>query len=76
MEPFTVEEVNLMCIYNTRTRTGLLFELRASLPFAGEPELRAQMESVAARLEAMTDAEFQSLALVPDYEETEDDHAD
>ena len=76
MESFTVEEINLMCIYDTDTRTGLLSDLRAALPDVYDLELRALMHSVITRLEAMTDADFSDLVLVPDYAEMEDEFAE
>jgi len=76
MEPFTVEEINLMCIYDIGTRAGLLPGLHAALPDVYEPELRALMRCVITRLETMTDAEFSDLVLVPDYAEMEDEYAE
>lgn len=76
MELFTVEEINLMCIYDTGTRKSLLSGLNAALPDVYEPELRALMQSVITRLESMTDADFSVLTLVPDYAEMEDEHAE
>ncbi|MBQ2955250.1 MAG: transposon-transfer assisting family protein [Clostridia bacterium] len=75
MERFTIEEINLMCIYDTGTRSGLIAALTDTLGYlqADEAELRTLAESVISRLNAMTDAEYAQLmpSLIPDYGETE-----
>ena len=58
MERFTVEEINLLCIYSTETQAGLLADLRQALPDVTDPKLREIIENAAAKLEAMTDAEY------------------
>lgn len=71
---FTVEEINLMCIYDTSGRGRLLAGIRESLPDILEPELSELAQGVIGRLEAMTDREFAALDLAPEYdfeEETE-----
>ena len=72
---FTIEEINLMCIYETGTRSGLVASLIDLLRYlqADEAELRTLAESVISRLNAMTDAEYAQLmpSLIPDYDETE-----
>ena len=76
MRRFTVEESNLMCIYNTGSRTDLLSELKEmqSHLAADETELLALTKTVMDKLSAMSDAEFESLSgeLIPDFEEQED----
>ena len=60
MSNFTVEETNLMCIYNTGTRMGLLLELSKMQTHLGkdETELMELTHSVIGKLTAMTDEEF------------------
>lgn len=73
MSNFTVEETNLMCIYNTGTRTGLLLELSEMQTHLGkdETELLELTRTVIGKLTAMTDEEFNSITeeLVADFEE-------
>lgn len=73
MSRFTVEESNLMCIYNTGSRTDLLFELEEmqSHLAADETELLTLTKTVMDKLSAMGDEEFESLSgeLIPDFEE-------
>ena len=71
MGHFTFEEMNLMCIYNTGTRAGLMESLtgmRGELS-AEETELLALTDSALAKLLAMTDEEFSQLELYPDFDE-------
>ena len=72
---FTIEEINLMCIYDTGTQSGLIAALTDMLGYlqADEAELRTLAESVISRLNAMTDAEYAQLMplLIPDYDEME-----
>ena len=76
MSRFTVEESNLMCIYNTGSRTDLLSQLKEmqSHLAADETELLTLTKTVMDKLSAMSDADFESLSgeLIPDFEEQED----
>ena len=71
MENFTHDETNLLCIYNsTGTRTGViaaLTEMRGYLE-PDEDELRALTDSVLTKLGCMSDVEFATLELFPDFE--------
>ena len=71
---FTNDELNLMCIYDTGTRTGLMDAL-ATMKEQLEPdaaELRAMTDSALKKLEAMTDEEYSQLELFPDFDDEED----
>ena len=71
MNALTFEEMNLLCIYNTGSRTGLmeaLTEMRGELA-PEETELRELTNSALGKLRKMTDAEFEELELYPDFEE-------
>lgn len=72
MEKFTVEESNLMCIYNTGSRTSLLSELEEmeNHLVADEAELIALAKTVIDKLSAISNEEFESLSgeLIPDFE--------
>ena len=71
MNNFTFEETNLLCIYNTGSRTGLidaLTEMRGHLE-PDEAELRELTDSALSKLRAMSDAEFVELELYPDFDE-------
>ena len=69
MRTFTFEETNLLCIYNTGSRTGLieaLIEMRGELS-PEEAELRELTDSALSKLQAVTDEEFAELELYPDF---------
>ena len=73
MTEFTIEEINLMCIYDTGTRQGLMDALKAMYSdlLPEEAELRQLTESVLARLDGMTDDEYAQMqeSLIPVYDE-------
>ena len=73
MGNFTFEEMNLMCIYNTGSRTGLidsLREMRGELA-PEETELRELTDSALQKLGEITDEQFAELELVPDFDTDE-----
>lgn len=72
---FTNDELNLMCIYDTGTRTGLLDALTTMKEVLEpeETELREMTESVIEKLSAMTDAEYAELELFPDFDKEDAD---
>ena len=58
MERFSVEEINLMCIFDTSSRTALLEELVTGLHDVQDPEMITIFGSTIEKLEAITDEEF------------------
>ena len=67
----TFEERQLMSLYNTGTRTGLiaaLEEMRGYLA-TDETELRELTDSALQKLQDMSDSEFVELELYPDFDE-------
>lgn len=69
MRTFTFEETNLLCIYNTGSRAGLieaLTEMRGELS-PEETELRELTDSALSKLQTMSDAEFAELELYADF---------
>ena len=70
MNDFTFEEQQLMSIYNPGSRMGLikaLSEMRTYLD-KNEQELKELTDSAIAKLNTITDAEFDALDLVPDFD--------
>ena len=73
MMNFTNDEMNLMCIYQTGDRQGLisaLTEMRRYLD-EDEAELRALTDSALQKLDEITDEDFAALELVPDFDTDE-----
>jgi len=71
---FTNDEINLMCIYNTGMREGLIAELMQMRGYLGteETELLALTDSALGKLRNMSDTEYAKLDLLPDFDvETE-----
>ena len=73
MSKFTVEERNLICIYNTGTRTDLLSELEEMKTHLGkdETELLELTQSVMDKITAMNGGDFDIITteLIADFEE-------
>ena len=71
MMDFTNDEMNLMCIYDTGSRTGLinaLSEMQKELD-VDEAALRELTDSVLNKLSAMADEDYEQLELYPDFDE-------
>ena len=66
---FNLEEVNLMCIFDTSSRTALIAEITAAIPEFEEPELTEIAENVLGKLSQISDADFAALELYPEYED-------
>ena len=64
MGRFTVEEINLICIYITDTRPELIEEITKALPFMDE-EMRMLADRTLDKLRIMTDAEFATQGFYP-----------
>ena len=73
MMNFTNDEMNLMCIYQTGDRQGLisaLTEMRGYLD-EDEAELRELTDSALQKLSEITDEDFAEMDLVPDFDTDE-----
>jgi len=64
---FNMEEMNLMCVYNTGSRTSLITDIKESMPDVYDAELREIMEQVISKLESLTDEEFSQITFYPDF---------
>ena len=61
MKNFTVEEINLMCCFNTSSRKRLIVTLNDA-----DSEIAELMYKTIRKLESMSDAEFEELYIMPD----------
>ena len=68
---FTKDELSLMSIYNTGDREGTIEEIKEMRTYLeqDETELADLTESVLRKLESISDDEFESLDLYPDFDE-------
>ena len=74
MMDFNNDEMNLMCIYDTGNRTGLinaLSEMRKELD-TDEAALRELIDSVLNKLSAIPDEDYEKLELYPDFDDDTD----
>lgn len=63
---FTVEETNLMCCFDTSSRSKLISEMK-NLPLNDlDNEIAELLYKTVQKLEGMTDEEFDALYIVPD----------
>ena len=69
MKPITYEEQQLMSIYNHGTRLELIVTLNEMRTYLDRDEqvLKDITDSAIAKLNNMTDAEFDALDLIPDF---------
>ena len=68
---FTVEEKQIIGFYNVKNRTELITVLSNVIPHIEEAELKDTAESALNKLNAITDAEFDSMDFT-EYRNTED----
>lgn len=68
-DDFTNDEMNLMCIYQSDSRSGLIAALTEMRGYLDEDEadLRALTDSALQKLSEITDEDFAALELVPDF---------
>ncbi len=74
MMNFNHDEINLMCIYDTGSRTGLmnaLSEMRKELN-KEEAELCKLTDSTLNKLSVMSDEDYEKLELYPDFDDVTD----
>jgi len=55
---FTVEEINLMCIYDTSSREALLYDLSVGLRDVYDPEMISIFKSLISKLGKLTSEGF------------------
>lgn len=68
----SLEEINLMCIYDCTTRSGLIGDLEDAMEYVDEPEMLRLMELTIDKLYRTTDAQFADLPLIPAWEDTDE----
>ena len=70
---FSNDEMNLICIYDTGTRIGLIdamSEMKKELA-EEETELRDMTDSAINKLKAMTEEEYEKMEFYPDFDDEE-----
>lgn len=77
MPRFTIQELNLICIYDTGTLAGLIATIREMISQLTEEEheLKSLSDSVLSKLNGMTDEEYAVLIRNTDFTfDEEDEH--
>lgn len=63
MDKFTVEEVNLMCVFEGQDRMGMIADIKNVIPHIEDSEMVELAGQVLGKLEAMSDEEFAEVTL-------------
>ena len=63
MDKFTVEEINLMCVFEGQDRMGMVADIENVIPHIQDSDMEELAEQVLEKLEAMSDEEFAQVAL-------------
>lgn len=63
MDKFTVEEINLMCVFDGQDRTGMIADIKNVIPHIQDSDMVELAKQVLGKLEAMSDEEFAEEAL-------------
>jgi len=71
IEQFTVEEINLLCFFDTGTRGALLSDLIEAVDSFSEDEILEIAQSALNKVSKMSDADFAALDFYPVYDDEE-----
>ncbi len=63
MDKFTVEEINLMCVFGEQDRKGMIADIKNVIPHVQDSDMVELAGQVLEKLEAMSDEEFAQVAL-------------
>ena len=63
MDKFTVEEINLMCVFDRKGRTELIDDIGQVLSHLDDKDMEELVKRVIGKLQNMTDEEFAEVVL-------------
>ena len=63
MDKFTVEEVNLMCVFEGQDRKSMIADIKNVIPYIQDSDMVELARQVLGKLEAMSDEEFAEVTL-------------
>ena len=63
MDKFTLEEINLMCVFEGQDRGGMITDIKNVIPHIQDSDMVEISKQVLEKLEAMSDGEFAKVAL-------------
>ena len=61
---FTVEEVNLICVFAGESRGEVIEDIERALPYLDDPDMAELSNRIIEKLRNMTDEEFERLELI------------
>lgn len=71
IEQFTVEEINLLCIFDTQNRTKLISELSEAITDMEDDEMFEIAQNALNKVSKMSDENFATLEFYPEYGDDE-----
>lgn len=63
MSNFTVEEINLMCVFDRQGKTELMEDIRRVMPHIKDSDMEDLAGQMLRKLDGMTDKEFAEISL-------------
>lgn len=63
MDKFTVEEINLMCVFEEQDRKSMIADIKNVIPHIQDSDMVELAGQVLGKLETMSDEEFAEVAL-------------
>lgn len=72
---YSMEEINLMCIYECESRTSMIAELEAAIEYVDDPDMLRLIDQTLDKLNRTTDEEYADLALFPAWDDGGEDDA-
>lgn len=72
---YSMEEINLMCIYECDSRTGMIAELETATEYVNDSDMLRLIDQTLDKLNHTTDEEYADLALFPAWDDGGEDDA-
>lgn len=63
MDNFTVEEINLMCVFEGQDRAGMIADIKNVIPHIQDSDMAELVGKVLGKLETMSDEDFAQIVL-------------
>jgi hypothetical protein len=71
-EQFTIEEINLICIFNTNSRSELITELIEVIDGFEDDEIFEIAQNALNKFSKLNDADFAALEFYPTYDDDDE----
>ena len=68
---YSMEEINLMCIYDCTSRSALIDNLEEAAEYVYNPDMLKLIVQTIEKLQHTSDAEFAALPLTPAWDDVE-----